>query len=226
MAVEVDDASHFFRPRDLLPPSRKNRLDRWMKVNADGTLQVEKALSESSEESLSKSTDSSRPQFNYNQLHDLESLWWLSTYYVLEWARKYAEQYPMDSREQRRIAELRTLTTKLFDQYADRRKAICETGEFASKLRSLPGTVRRAGEALEQWRLQLVDCYITSEKDTEAVRNPDFAGLHDSFTATMNTIVELISSPQAQPQVSCDGSKKRARDPDDVAGSSKKPRVA
>lgn len=226
MAVEVDDESHIFRPRDLLSPRWQKRLDRRTKVDADELLDLDKVSVESSEESLSKSTDSSRPQFNYNPLHDLESLWWLVTYYVLEWAKKDTPQHPTDPRERKRIAEQHALAARLFDQYADRRKAIRESGEFASSLRSLPGTVRRAGEALEQWRLQLVACYINSERDTEAVLNTDFVGLHDSFIATMNAIVQLINSPQPQPEPCSLGSKKRSRESGEMDRSSKKPRVA
>ena len=210
MAVEVENSRHLFRPRMLAPPSFENAL-------------LDPGLHESSDVSLSESTDSSHPPFNFNPLHDLESCWWLGTYLVLDWARTCTPQDSEDAREKDRITKQDLLAYKLFNKHIERWDTMRAEGTFASKLHCLQGNFRRAGDSLEQWRTKLVDCYVNSEKDTEAVLNTDFAGLHDSFIETMGTIIELIKLQHPDPQVRI---KKRPRERDGADECVKKPRVA
>ena len=124
----------------------------------------------------------------------------MGLYYVLDWP---CEPAPQDSgaREKDRVAKRDALAYSLFNTDGARWDTILTAGTFASKLRRLRGDLRCAGEALEKWRLQLVEHYIKSEKDSDALLHVDFAGLHDSFIETMDTILNLVNATRPDPQL-------------------------
>ena len=130
-----------------------------------------------------------------------------------------------DKRELARLEKLQLISWKLFNDFHERRATICDSDVFASHLRHLRGNARRAGQALEDWRLRLAAAYIKSEKDSQAVMNPDFAELHESFISTMNTIVDLTTAPEPERTRSL-GSKKRSRRSHATDKPLKKPRLA
>ena len=242
MAVEVDSNRHRFRPRQLLKPPWKRRLEQCQKTEKGEVADSKSnSLSDSRTFCRLKLAKSSHPPFDYNPLHDLESLWWLAAQFVFELADQETRGNLANEDDQARLEELRAVASKLFNNPAARQRTICDEDAFTSDIDCLQGDILRAGQALERWRQQLVECYIKSEKDSEAVRNTDFVGLHDSFIATMAIIEDLSESIHLKSGSSqrhstelvqfgeSHDTRKRSREPDEAAllqsTSSKKSRV-
>ena len=97
------------------------------------------------------------------------------------------------------------LASKLFSRNGDRLRSIVNSGIFSEHLHLLWGNPRRAGKALEKWRVQLTERYVDSEKDTEAVCNTNFVGMHASLIGVINTIVELMILPPLEAHASTKG---------------------
>ena len=206
MATEVDNDMHLFRPEQLLPPYWV----RLMEMKRQGTWVEETDYSKLFQ---LDEPEVPEPPFDFSPLHDVESLWWLTAHFVFEWACQEIPD-PADQRELVRVARLQTHKHKLFNDLIERQAVICDSGKFASIVRCLRGNVQLAGQALEDFRQQLVACYANSEKDSYAVAHPDFAGLHDSLVATINRIRDLLSSPEVEPDIGLPKSRKRSRGAD------------
>ena len=214
-----------FRPCMLLPPRWQVIREKRLKGEAIEPL-LPPTRSDDEESSENSFDDLSLgPPFNFNPLHDLESCWWMGTFGMLDWANNPVPQ-DISTPEKDRVAKQHALAYKLFDTNNGRKDTMLTAGTFASELRCLQGAPRRAGEALEKWRVQLVERYIKSEKDRDALLHVDFAGLHDSFIETMDTIIDLVNTTRPDPQVPPPTSKKRTRETDEVDDFVKKPRVA
>lgn len=206
MAAEVDKEGHLFRPKQRPIPSWA----RCQEVEHYEDLLDQKDLKSLFADCLD-APDSSNPPFDFGPLHDLESLWWLVTYYVFEWALQEIPDKFANSREEARVAKLRTVAHKLFNDKRERRCAMSEPGKFASMIKCLRGDVLRAAQALEEWRLQLVARYAETEKSSEAVAHPNFAGLHSNLSTTINTIRGLLPPTESESRVPSPVSRKRTR---------------
>ena len=182
MVTEVDSETHLFRPKHLL--SFWERQQKRQGIVRD-QLDLERMF-------CLDDTDSSHPPFDFNPLHDVESLWWLLGYYVLEWAQKEALEGSEDERENIRLSKLRAYAFKLFNDPLERQKAVCNAGKFASIIGCLRGDVRRAGQALEEFRQQLVTCFANSEKDSYTIAHPDVPGLHATIGATIRRVRDIL----------------------------------
>ena len=169
-----------------------------------------------------------QPVFNFNQLHDLESLWWLTSYFVFDWAEAAAPQDTDDPRRKRHLAKQRTLARDLFNACKGRTEVMEEPGSFAESIRCLHGNCRLAGKVLERWRCQLVDRYLNTDQDFVTVLYPDFEGLHGKLIDSLKTIIELTTAPEPELQVLPPAEKnlKHARDAHDVEEAAKKQRAA
>ena len=119
------------------------------------------------EDRLSAAKVIRRMRFRYNPLHDLESLWWISVFFILARAIVPDEAEPAQSpeevseqlRRQREAAE--RLLCKKFERY----DAMVRTGPFLSELWNLHPAVRRLWPALEEARVALIAAYQEVEQD-------------------------------------------------------------
>lgn len=226
MATEVENEGHLFRPRQLLPPYWASRLE----------MKHQKLFEDEADLARMFCFDApvpSKPPFDYSPLHDVESLWWLLAFYVLEWGEQDGPSDADHPREFVRHSTLRQYSRKLFQDHErlERRKVVREPGKFASVVECLRGNAHLAGQELEEFRQQLVACFTRSERDAYAIAHPDFAGLHDSLNVTISRIRTLLPSESAavEPVVNATKSRKRRRGADGAAAvkqvaSAKRPR--
>ena len=118
------------------------------------------------------------PKFRYFPVHDLESLWWIATHFIVARAVIHIDPYApevscddddeVDATYRRKHMEFAWET---FGVEGSRMLMLRAGVGFASMLDLLHPAVREAGDLLEESRLALVDAYRAAERD---LRKMDF----------------------------------------------------
>ncbi|KAF7797922.1 hypothetical protein EIP86_009129 [Pleurotus ostreatoroseus] len=173
------------------------------------------------------------PPFQYNPLHDLESLWWVAVYFVVvkQVVRTGETDPPVYSLEPQRA-----YATELFTNWQTRWLALYDDTLFLERSGVLPQSTKKVLIALDGLRNVLHTLYFRFERDFSVSEHglcPDRS--YKSFAKTFKIIgnateiLPLISrpfpppidildvlSPAPVPSSSSHGSRKRSRDSPDV----------
>ena len=147
------------------------------------------------------------PAFHYNPLHDLESLWWLSSWVMFDLADKH-----LAKQKSTRGAEQHYDLSVLFENWNSRYNVMTTTGNFACYVYVLPEYLRPAGAALEKFRRELTARYERTEVDLEAMSKPAFDGLHELLADAMRTVGQVFTKAKKEQKLLATQSTKRMRD--------------
>ena len=155
---------HFFAVAQLLSPGTLTRAACGVKEDIEKVCAVTRPL-------YARPVDTPPCEeivFRYNPLHDMESLWWIATYFVLK--RKVdgaaVEQHPNSLATQRHYA------AGLFEDSENAMDArqIALTGpSLPQRLGSLHPCMRTAGGLLDDLRIRLVEAYQEAEKNVSTI---------------------------------------------------------
>ncbi|KAJ3555679.1 hypothetical protein NM688_g2445 [Phlebia brevispora] len=128
------------------------------------------------------------PAFSYNPLHDLESLWWIAIYFIVNRVPRTSE----DTTEQtaQDIEAQRKLVRDFFSDGSCRYEVIKLEDYFITRLACLHPSLRRVAKLVDTARGHLVSGYRTMEEDLQP---EDFKMKHDVYTA-FRTCFHAISS--------------------------------
>ena len=126
--------------------------------------------------------------FHYNPLHDLESLWWIASHFLLtrtvmregddgEWAVDSVEHY----------RQLRNIASEIFGERDFMQFVMTTSTYLPSKVKLMHPSTRDALKRLIDARRELVRAYRVAEKDLNAINLDVVEGVHkmlrDCFSA-------------------------------------------
>ncbi|KAJ3543490.1 hypothetical protein NM688_g5849 [Phlebia brevispora] len=143
--------------------------------------------------------------FRYNPLHDLESVFWIATYFLFGVATK-----GMDTHQQH-------VTQRLLHEKTQRNMCIRLNGCYRNDLDALPRHLQVMGFVLDDWRSELGAVFYTAEKQWKSIDSSTGAGLHDRLARTLEKMANLANLPREDNQRSSatQSRKHRLEDPDD-----------
>lgn len=107
----------------------------------------------------------------YNPLHDLESLWWISSYFLLTHAVVDGDDAPDEKHAQARAEQLDrqcTSVERLFVDGSERHWVMIMESNFQQELCCLHRSMRKAGAAVAEARDALAKAYHYAEKDMKS----------------------------------------------------------
>lgn len=126
---------------------------------------------------------SSRPPFRHNQLHDLESLWWIAIY-VIFFMLETGIGTELDEKDikdkYRRRQEARQALFPGTDNTTMRQAFLTEPCQFEDLTSWMPDSFEDIKDALETVRNELVQCYVDYEDSFEEL---GFIQLHELLIA-------------------------------------------
>ncbi|KAJ3555678.1 hypothetical protein NM688_g2446 [Phlebia brevispora] len=128
------------------------------------------------------------PDFSYNPLHDLESLWWIAAFFIITRTVEGAEDATKKATQ--RMEAQRKLAYDLFSGRTKRYDVIQKKDYFMTSLSCLHPSLRKVAKLVESAREHLVTGYITTEKNLDP-ENLEIK--HDVYTA-FQTCFDAISS--------------------------------
>lgn len=109
--------------------------------------------------------------FKYNPLHDLESLWWVATYFLV-WREVVARTRTAKERnaEKARLHQQRLYAETLFTESG--KTTLLEGGFFMPEFSGMfPKEMQTLREKLDIWRHRLVLRYAAVESDIPAINH-------------------------------------------------------
>ncbi|KAJ3545073.1 hypothetical protein NM688_g5672 [Phlebia brevispora] len=148
--------------------------------------------------------------FRYNPLHDLESLFWIATYFLFN-------ATPED-RDATMTVYRKQITQRLLHEEEQRDRCIRLDGCYRYDLDVLPKNLRKLGLVLEDWRSQLTAAFYDAEKDCASITPSTGSGLHEQLARTLQKMSELAGSLHDGPST-CADTETRKRRLDDASDS-------
>lgn len=106
-------------------------------------------------------SEGSMPKFRQNPLHDLESLWWVAVYFIVN--REVVPNPDEDDTDYQRRDSQRRFADTLFSGKAQRRRVIASDGYFMSFINRMHPRVDRVFKFLEEARFELHHFYSALE---------------------------------------------------------------
>ncbi|KAJ3559785.1 hypothetical protein NM688_g130 [Phlebia brevispora] len=139
---------------------------------------------EAAEKAKTDARSSSRVKplvFLYNPLHDLESLWWISVYFLV--CKEYDNDKSSDTPEEaaNRAAFKRKLASDLFWVGDNRSLTLRDRYCFPKEISQLLHPGNRIGLLLDELRISLVQAYASAEEDVENIGFDIAGGLYAQY---------------------------------------------
>lgn len=132
------------------------------------------------------------PEFRYNSLHDMESLWWIAVFLVV---RRRAENIPGDHdpiavEVQRRYAAM--LFGDDWRSLDARHTALCGrgSGTFGDYIGALHPSMHVVGKLLNDLRLSMIAAYEAAETDAANIDYSVADALHQPFAEAFTAIAQ------------------------------------
>lgn len=139
------------------------------------------------------------PEFQYNVLHDLESLWWVAVYFVIN-KNIVPTSQNIDGNWQTPVSDAHYDYAAQLLQHVGRTQAIVCRGWFKQRLEVLPPTILPIAKLLEDLRIHLVTAYAVLEStDTPDSNAVHARGLHEQFASIFRRIAEDAQDLTATP---------------------------
>ena len=141
---------------------------------------------------MGRATEAGRkpPRFRYNPLHDMESLWWIAVYLVIN--REVDVEDTSDEVAARLIQQKR-FAAQLFHRKDERYLAITSNNFFLRHLPQLHPSLSTVGSMLFETLVLLCDAYLEAEKsDVPDCRAAD--DLHEEFHRCFQTAMESLAT--------------------------------
>ncbi|CCM03683.1 uncharacterized protein FIBRA_05827 [Fibroporia radiculosa] len=180
MAVEVDLQNYYFKERHL---------------NLD-IYKFAAAYPVTREQSVLPPAESMPVAFRYNPLHDFESLWWMSVYFLLN---KKIRRVDQKNPPPHQYVQQRIRAAEIFYSLASRKSALSWEPEFQFVIESLSPSVHNIGEAANVLRSSLVARYREIERDTENIGHTAAGTIHEDFAVIFGVVArtpgEILIGP-------------------------------
>ncbi|PSR88600.1 hypothetical protein PHLCEN_2v5127 [Hermanssonia centrifuga] len=137
--------------------------------------------------------------FAYNPLHDLESLWWVAVYFVINKGIVHCDDEESED-FQSRSADQRTFARQLFYDQHTRHNVMVINSYFSTKLSCLDPSLLRIGEILEDTRSALVDAYcrVESMKELEKIDITIVEDVHSIIQDNFREACDILESSDIQ----------------------------
>ncbi|KAJ3531026.1 hypothetical protein NM688_g7632 [Phlebia brevispora] len=145
-------------------------------------------------------------QFKYNPLHDLESLFWIVTFFLLKHPSTSAY---IETRHQREIGDALLFNS---NQHC---RAIRLDGAWEQDLSTSQPPLQALTRILDAWRSKLTEAFYTAEKDCSSITSSAAAGLHDNFVQVMQEM-SRVWNEQFASDAQSSRPKRRLEDAGDV----------
>lgn len=114
--------------------------------------------------------------FKYNPLHDLEALWWIACWVIVDKCiRQHGQEYTVTD-EQELISY-----TMFYDQSPKRNKYLIGNTDFQDLVASLHPSLGTAGRILDILRYNLLEAYVAAEKDLASIDHTVADTIHEVF---------------------------------------------
>lgn len=176
MAIEVDAMRYKFHAQ----------LSRAKISEEDDLSEIwEKTSAPSNDIDISEPTVKTNAKFRYNPIHDLESIWWVATYF--DFNKTVVQVGKTTVRRNKKQQQRASYTAQykyakgLFSNQMDRSDALSLPSGFQEHIQYLHESVQPVARILEHLRQLLVVCYEEAEKDTAAIGPTVAFGLYTSF---------------------------------------------
>lgn len=124
--------------------------------------------------------------FHYNALHDLESLWWIAVYFIVN------KQVIVDGEPQRPTKTHIDQAKKIFHGGEHRLRILSGPTEFNSIIQQLHPSVQEIARQLNHLRKDLVSAYFQAEQDLCAIDHTVGAALVRSFASDFVDISQRL----------------------------------
>lgn len=212
IATEADYRSYQHLPGDTRgPAAKKPNLGPEEQITATSLMSMAAAPVVASKRT--EVLEAPRPPFFHNALHDLESIWWIAVYFLVN--KEVDSPISYDTEEQRWHAG------RLFYN-KDARFAMFEhPTEFADCIQTLHPSVRDAAQELNVIRKEFVRCYQLAEQDAASIGKDVASNLYTLMVISLRNaasclladrvVLRRFSPTEITAPVSADGSRKRKK---------------
>ncbi|KAJ3557294.1 hypothetical protein NM688_g1548 [Phlebia brevispora] len=188
MAVEVDEQEYLF-PQERLPSRDSSNQNRPLALSEEASSRDVPLKSPSKEHS---SAEYKPPDFHYNPLHDLESLWWVAVHFLF--TKEAIDNLKERSKEPGAgvSEEQRLYADKFFTNRNGRGSAMLLSHAFAKAVKALHPSLRGAGAILEDIRQKIVASYREAESDLSSIEHAQCGD--DLHTVMRNLLLDVAES--------------------------------
>ncbi|KAJ3541551.1 hypothetical protein NM688_g6067 [Phlebia brevispora] len=213
MAVEIDLQMYRFRltspPSSPLKRRFPEKLDQFRKFEDELRAKSEARKHFRAQRDLTllpePKPETKHPDFRYNPLHDLESLWWIAVYFLI--TKEFTDNTKPTTEAQASVASdaQRQYALELFLHRNRRSTSLRDSVDFLAGMYSLPRFLVPALDFLDYLRQELCFCYTAQETDIESIdygcANKLYQVFHDMFQdlATSNLFRRLTVRPFTLP---------------------------
>lgn len=136
------------------------------------------------------------PPFQYNPLHDLESLWWVAVYFVVMREIVRPGDDPNSDPTESVSQPQQEYARKLFSDYETRLWTFLGFGKFPRDAKVLPAHTNKLILALDRLRQDLYNAYSAWEYDFEKPEDRHAGALHGIFAHAFKV---MSSAQEIQP---------------------------
>jgi hypothetical protein len=199
MAVEVDHRTYLFQPSppSLSQPSSSSSLPSRKQLHrmiAEQDIdQIPAEIHLPQDTKLDGGSDTQVPSpFRYNPLHDLESIWWIAIYFIIN----HEARYISGPEFQAVTPTQRALARRLFYSQSSRNSALVGT-LLDDSVAALSPCVQHVARILLRLRSELVSCYKDCERTLpKAVDKSAWQSnrIHDVFVKHFISILKFLKS--------------------------------
>ncbi|PSR77010.1 hypothetical protein PHLCEN_2v8109 [Hermanssonia centrifuga] len=136
-----------------------------------------------------------KPPFRYNAIHDFESLWWLTTYYVFKMeAVVDRTSTSLPKPQLKNLEQQRAHADKLSYDRSWRDVVMLNTDAFIESVHALDPSVRPFGMIMEQWRKKILRAYYQAEETLIPDAKSAMQGLYSEFAKDLVWISDALAS--------------------------------
>ncbi|CCM06342.1 uncharacterized protein FIBRA_08597 [Fibroporia radiculosa] len=158
MSVEVDDQDYFFLTQEL----------------NDAQIKTDDLLDDLSDDDTPQApSEPVEVVFRYNPLHDFESLWWISVYFLFNKRIAAVDQAPPPPHDH---SQQRAFASDIFYSLRGRQVALTNHHTFQKAVRSLSPVLAKFGKSVNVLRTRVVDRYENIEKNPRTIPSSTAAG--------------------------------------------------
>ncbi|EED78860.1 predicted protein [Postia placenta Mad-698-R] len=218
MSVEVYDLEYRFPPESQeakpKPPPKVATLDRIRSIQLGKPEKIATPVSKNV-----RTVKVRTVPFRYNPLHDIESLWWVAIYFVLNTSvvKVGGEPPSMDASQRGHYSSQRMYTEFLARSSHARFMALRYETDLKKQMVYLHAAIRGIAIKLNEIREQLVSCYLKAEQDLGAIDHTvGHDLLYNVFITLFGKIISKLQEKDIQIDILRNDPRQRIEDPFEI----------